>query len=241
MCIRQTAQPDMAAASSAPGWRRALTSLIIAAPAAAAACMTSGLLVSTERMAWVRERKRAITGITRRSSSSRPTGCAPGRVDSPPTSMMAAPSSAICTPRSTAASSRTNFPPSENESGVTFSTPMTTACSSPSTLPRQCSTECDLAKPVPVRYRGMDTKGISRGRENQGRFSRSLHGRTRGGPGKCLSRPCPRGHRIQLRLTLSAAQQAAQLQCHPVPAQPAPQQAPAAADWTASHPTPPAA
>ncbi len=49
-------------------------------------------------MACVRARNRAITGTTRRNSSSNSTGWAPGRVDSPPTSMMAAPSSAICTP-----------------------------------------------------------------------------------------------------------------------------------------------
>src|SRR6185437_14080460 len=92
MCIKHTAQPEITAASSAPGSRRARTSLIIAAPAAAAACMTSGLLVSTERMACVRELKREITGTTRRSSSSKLTGCAPGRVDPPPPTLMSPPS-----------------------------------------------------------------------------------------------------------------------------------------------------
>ena len=43
MCIRQTAQSLAATASSAPGRRRAKMSLIIAAPCASAARITSGL------------------------------------------------------------------------------------------------------------------------------------------------------------------------------------------------------
>ena len=67
---------------------------------------------------------RSITGTTRRSSSSSATGSAPGRVDSPPTSRMSAPSAASRSPCSTAASASRNSPPSENESGVTLTTPM---------------------------------------------------------------------------------------------------------------------
>ncbi len=53
-------------------------------------------------------------------------GCvtAPGRVDSPPTSTMPAPASAIATPWAIAASGCCHRPPSLNESGVTLSTPM---------------------------------------------------------------------------------------------------------------------
>ena len=54
--------------------------------------MTSGLLVSTETGTAVRDARRSMTGMTRASSSSADTGAAPGRVDSPPTSTIAAPS-----------------------------------------------------------------------------------------------------------------------------------------------------
>ena len=49
----------------------------------------------------------------------------PGRVDSPPMSRMSAPSSSSRSACSTARSGRRNAPPSENESGVTLTTPMT--------------------------------------------------------------------------------------------------------------------
>src|SRR5579864_1841693 len=126
MCMRHTAQPLEIAASSAPGARKAYTSLMSPAPAAAAARMTSGLLVSIEMTADVAARTRSITGITRRSSSAALTGAAPGRVDSPPTSMKAAPSPAMRKAWRTAVAVSKNSPPSENESGVTLSTPMTT-------------------------------------------------------------------------------------------------------------------
>src|SRR5207253_238196 len=96
MCIRHTAQPLAAAAASAPGSRSARTSLMSPAPAALAARMTSGLLVSTEMIAVVPARSRSITGTTRLSSSSVPTGSAPGRVDPPPTSMSAARRRPLC-------------------------------------------------------------------------------------------------------------------------------------------------
>ncbi len=67
-----------------------------------------------------------MTGSTRRISSSTGTGAAPGRVDSPPTSMIVGPfrehGEAVI---DRAAVSR-KLPPSENESGVTLRMPMTT-------------------------------------------------------------------------------------------------------------------
>lgn len=66
-----------------------------------------------------------MTGIIRLSSSSGVTSEKPGRVDIPPTSIIAAQSSAICNARATASSTCIYFPPSEKESGVTFSIPMT--------------------------------------------------------------------------------------------------------------------
>ena len=140
MCIRHTAQPLAAAAASAPGSRSARTSLMRPAPAALAARMTSGLLVSTEMIAVVPARSRSITGTTRLSSSSVPTGSAPGRVDSPPTSMSAAPCCARRNPCSTAAPTEKNRPPSEKESGVTFTTPMTAGWLRSSVLSAQRST-----------------------------------------------------------------------------------------------------
>ena len=66
--------------------------------------------------------------MTRRNSSSAAIASAPGRVDSPPTSTMSAPSATIFRPCSMAFSAARNFPPSENESGVTFNTPMIRPC-----------------------------------------------------------------------------------------------------------------
>src|SRR5262249_13326184 len=65
------------------------------------------------------------TGTTRRSSSSAGTPRAPGRVDSPPTSTIAAPSESIRRAAVTAATGSRCAPPSENESGVTLITPIT--------------------------------------------------------------------------------------------------------------------
>jgi len=71
------------------------------------------------------------TGTTRASSSSTGTGSAPGRVDSPPTSMMSAPSSINARARATAASARSASPPSEKLSGVTLTTPISRGLSRP--------------------------------------------------------------------------------------------------------------
>lgn len=79
------------------------------------------------------------TGTTRRSSSASSTRGAPGRVDSPPTSIRSAPREARSRPCLTARSVSNQRPPSENESGVTLTTPMTAQRShsgSPATRPR---------------------------------------------------------------------------------------------------------
>ena len=78
---------------AATGHSEADTSLISEAPAPTAASATSSLVVSMETLTW--PASASITGITRRSSSSTGTGSAPGRVDSPPTSTISAPSSII--------------------------------------------------------------------------------------------------------------------------------------------------
>jgi hypothetical protein len=70
----------------------------------------------------------STTGKTRRCSSSAVTGSAFGLVDSPPTSMIAAPSASMALARAMAASNEACRPPSENESGVTFRMPMISAC-----------------------------------------------------------------------------------------------------------------
>src|SRR5579863_4809368 len=61
----------------------------------------------------------------RASSSASVTGEAPGRVDSPPTSIMSQPAPAISAACASAASAATKRPPSENESGVRLRMPMT--------------------------------------------------------------------------------------------------------------------
>src|SRR6185436_12621758 len=103
-----------------------LTSLTMSAPASRAARATEALVVSTESGPAPRPRRPRMTGTTRRHSSAAPTAAEPpGRVDSPPTSTTSAPASKRARPWSTAAAASANRPPSEKESGVTFSTPMT--------------------------------------------------------------------------------------------------------------------
>ena len=58
------------------------------------------------------------------------TRAAPGRVDSPPTSTRSAPSASSARPCATAASASSQRPPSEKESGVTLTTPITSGRSS---------------------------------------------------------------------------------------------------------------
>src|SRR6185312_2158272 len=125
MWDRQQSSPRSATnAASSGSWRNALTSLTYVAPAATAACATSSRVVSTESCARApRPTSPSIAGTTRRICSSAGTGAAPGRVDSPP-SRISAPSASSRRPCATAASASRKRPPSENESGVTFSTPM---------------------------------------------------------------------------------------------------------------------
>ncbi len=93
MCMRHTGQPAWATMSTMAGSpRRAVTSLIIRAPAASVRRATSALLVSTETGTPTRSASASTRGSTRRSSSSAETDSEPGLVDSPPTSTMLAPS-----------------------------------------------------------------------------------------------------------------------------------------------------
>src|ERR1035437_4249202 len=97
------------------------------APAASAARATPDFTVSIEIGTLIWLANRSMTGITRRSSSASATGKAPGRVDSPPTSIISAPCSTSSKACATAAGASRNRPPSENESGVMFRMPITSA------------------------------------------------------------------------------------------------------------------
>ena len=126
MCMRTMPAPRPATTASMRASRAAVTSLTRDAPAASAAAATSGLEVSTETITAGRRRaSAATTGTTRSISSATGTVAAPGRVDSPPTSMTSAPASDMARACATAASGAANRPPSENESGVTLTTPIT--------------------------------------------------------------------------------------------------------------------
>src|SRR5690606_27024653 len=120
-----TARPVSTAASIAPGRCRARISLIRPAPTAAEPRMTSGVLVSTDTTVSKRARIASTMGTTRSTSSCTLTRAAPGRVDSPPTSISVAPAASICSTRCSAASMRLYRPPSEKESGVMLRIPMT--------------------------------------------------------------------------------------------------------------------
>src|SRR5919204_6087351 len=123
MCIRQRYAPDSATVSAIRGSpRSAVTSLTSSAPRSTARRATSALLVSIDSGAPCSP---SSTGTTRRSSSASETPSDPGRVDSPPMSTIAAPSSSIRRPAATAAAGWKCTPPSENESGVTLTTPIT--------------------------------------------------------------------------------------------------------------------
>src|SRR5918994_3654574 len=137
MCISTT--PHSRSAHSAASWgseRSALTSLTISAPASSAAAATVAFDVSIEIGAPASARP-SSTGPTRRSSSPTVTPSDPGRVDSPPTSSRSAPSPTSSCPCSIARPGSRNMPPSENESGVTLTTPMTRNRSPRSLMPLQ--------------------------------------------------------------------------------------------------------
>mmetsp|Transcript_1919 Transcript_1919/g.5096 ORF Transcript_1919/g.5096 Transcript_1919/m.5096 type:complete len:249 (+) Transcript_1919:1759-2505(+) len=106
------------------------TSFTMSAPARTAASATAACRVSIETaVSRHRSRRARMTGTVRRICSSTSISVAPGLVDSPPMSMMVAPSSTIsrarATDRSTPSSPSLHFPPSLKESGVTLSIPMT--------------------------------------------------------------------------------------------------------------------
>ena len=110
-------------------------SLTSSAPAFIASLMTTAELVSTEIQTSKLFRIASISGITRANSSSTDTSTAPGRVDSPPISIIRAPSSMrVLTRPSTLSTSITkwltfadaNSEPSEKESGVALIIPMQT-------------------------------------------------------------------------------------------------------------------
>jgi hypothetical protein len=100
------------------------TSLISPAPAASTASITAALRVSTDTAA-PEAASRSTTGTVRATSSPSQTGFDPGRVDSPPRSIMAAPAADISCPASIARSGASNRPPSEKLSGVTLTMPAT--------------------------------------------------------------------------------------------------------------------
>ena len=118
----------------------------MSAPAASARRATLALAVSTETSTSLSRLIPSITGRMRRSSSSSPTSWAPGRLLSPPMSMMSAPSVAILRPALTAASASGKRPPSEKESGVTLSTPITRL---PAELQRAASAKRIVTRFVP--------------------------------------------------------------------------------------------
>ncbi len=66
----------------------------------------------------------STTGNTLFNSSSTVIISCPGLVETPPTSIISTPSSIIAFTLVTADSTLLNFPPSENESGVTFNMPI---------------------------------------------------------------------------------------------------------------------
>src|SRR5579862_2277545 len=105
------------------GHKLAEMSLSMVAPASSAALATAGFTVSTDTRTW--GARASTTGTTRARSSASGTGVAPGRLDSPPTSTTSAPWAANSSPWATACSGSRYRPPSENESGVTLSTPIT--------------------------------------------------------------------------------------------------------------------
>jgi hypothetical protein len=124
--MRIHGQPASATTAAIPGSARPPdTSLTITAPAPRAAAATSARVVSmlsgTPAAA-----SALITGSTRAVSVGPSTRSAPGRVDSPPMSMMSAPVRRSAMPCATAASTLAYRPPSEKESGVTLRTPITT-------------------------------------------------------------------------------------------------------------------
>ena len=93
-------------------------------PASAAASAVDARIVSTE-VRIPSACSAAMTGRTRSASTSAGTRVAPGRVDSAPTSIMSAPSRTSSCAWAIASSAASQRPPSENESSVTLTMPIT--------------------------------------------------------------------------------------------------------------------
>ncbi len=125
ICMTTTPASHEAATSTIAGSRKPETSLMMLAPAHTAARATSACRVSMLTH-MPRSASARTTAMVRASSSSIGTASAPGRVDSPPTSIIWAPSSTKRSAWATAASKPSCSPPSENESGVTFRMPIMT-------------------------------------------------------------------------------------------------------------------
>ena len=102
-------------------------------------------------------RNRSKTGATRRSSGFASTGSAPGRVDSPPMSKIAAPASARCLQCATAAPGSSASPASEKLSGVTLTMPMSRGRVSVS-IPGRLREPDKLSKRARVRVRGPSSR-----------------------------------------------------------------------------------
>ena len=125
MCIRHTPHwPCAATTSAAPVWRKAQMSLMMSAPASNAHCITAGLQVSTET-GTCQPTAACTTAWMRAHSVAASTAAAPGREDSPPMSKMCTPSRSKRSACAMAAVAWGCWPPSENESGVTFTMPIT--------------------------------------------------------------------------------------------------------------------
>ena len=126
MCIATTPQRASAHSSAIPSSCNPEISLITSAPASSTAAATAAWRVSTEITASVHGRSSRTTGSTRSSSSSTETSAAPGLVDSPPMSRIRAPCRSSSFAWETARSTVWKRPPSEKESGVTFTIPIST-------------------------------------------------------------------------------------------------------------------
>ena len=137
ICIRHTGTPSRAASSTAPGACSALTSLISPAPAATAACMTSGLRVSIDTgTASTRSQ-----GLDHRDHPSQlfidGNRCRTGAGGLTTDIDNGRPSSTMRSAWSTACSGAKKSPPSEKESGVILRMPMTCGRDRSSDLPAQ--------------------------------------------------------------------------------------------------------
>ena len=96
-CMTTTPQLELATTSSISGSVKPVTSFTMEAPSRTQIFAVGAWRVSMETTAPASARART-TGTTRLASSSAEMGVWPGRVDSPPTSMMSAPASSMSRP-----------------------------------------------------------------------------------------------------------------------------------------------